>query len=390
MQNVLTVRDAYFDDKNSIRTKKRTTDIVDLNKRELLMWDIVFVETALYSVAITLHIPTRYRYLYKKALSVGLIGKNGDRLQVIKNERKIRNTSYDGVIQVTMGPFDINKDIVQYFFIERKHRKKFSISSIKFESILDPTLPNIVRNSLNIGVNENAYITHISKTPAKGFYHEIQINEHIKHTYYNITIKNLSIGISMDCEKMIYITQKNTDNGSIVDKGALQKIMGINNGIRGQYPFNFKLGKKYPLFVRLEHISLMNNDYTYYIIFIKHSKKWHHLATIRIDGNHLINAVYSMIETTSPVNVNLYSRSIFIGNTWFLDDNKLTKCSTHLYKATNKKNSHIKFDRASELIIGGNLGMEYDTDELILTGYDDGNAPIVPLDYHNYIRMKKN
>ena len=70
--------------------------------------------------------------------------------------------------------------------------------------------------------------------------------------------------------------------------------------------------------------------------------------------------------------------------------NKLTKCSTHLYKATNKKNSHIKFDRASELIIGGNLGMEYDTDELILTGYDDGNAPIVPLDYHNYIRMKKN
>jgi len=37
---------------------------------------------------------------------------------------------------------------------------------------------------------------------AMGFYHEIQINDHIKHTYYNISIKNLSIGLSLDSENL--------------------------------------------------------------------------------------------------------------------------------------------------------------------------------------------
>lgn len=361
MSLILTSRDAYFDNRCVIREKDQTTDIIDTRLGEKLVWDLSFADSTYYSAKLILHAHSKIRSIPKNGVRVGVIADGGKVVHDVKNNVKIINDRYDGIMIVELGPFTFVKDTPIHIFIERMKNTKFSVGGIQFEALLDPTLSGLYRSLRPIKTDVHAMLRHSSPVSSNGVYHELIIDNHIPCTYYSISVEDISIGLSLECKPYINISRW-VNNGDTMVDGLVIEDRKKDGYINGKVPIKMK--NKIAFYIRYYNINLFDRTLCYVAVYVK-TNKWIHVMTLRRESHMMIDCIYTSIETTNTNNVDLYQRSVYATNTFFVDGNSLIQSDKVFYRTSDRYNSFVSQDnRGYKLSVGGSIGSNFNGDEL--------------------------
>jgi hypothetical protein len=221
-----------------------------------------------------------------------------------------------------------------------------------------------------------------------GVYREMKVTKHVHFTLYTMSFPGVFANMVYD-ESNGYISfeiGKPDEKCSLIDNNPKSSVTATNN-IQITYPYQFKEGINYKVFIRTKTMMLYETEHTvYYLYFgIAKNSKWNFVGAVARPGKHNPNSVSSSIENVGTFNGHLYTRKLVTGNTWVFDKCKnSTLINSMTFVSQDPNNSYVQIYKNNriELQIGGRYGGDYKDlkQEFLLSITGKKHVPTVPWD----------